>query len=81
VTTTAAVGSVVMMRAGAVTHSFDMDQRLIGLSFTTGSGTISVTAPANANLAPPGWYMIFILDSTGVPSVGSFLQIQRAPVG
>lgn len=67
--------SVVMMRAGAVTHSFNMDQRLVGLSFTPGSGAITITAPANAKLAPPGWYLLFIVDS-GVPSVGSFVQIE-----
>jgi hypothetical protein len=74
-TAAATIGSVVVMRAGAVTHSFNMDQRLVGLSFTAGSGTLTVTAPANANLAPPGWYLIFILDTNGVPSVGKFVKI------
>src|SRR6266404_1730008 len=33
----ASIGSVVLMKAGSVTHSFDMDQRYVGLAFTTGS--------------------------------------------
>jgi hypothetical protein len=55
------------------THAFDMDQRLIGLCgpspqpLCSGSGTLSLTTPPNGNIAPPGYYMLFILDSAGVP--------------
>lgn len=45
--------SVVLMRDGSSTHSFDMDQRYVGLSFTAGSGVLNVTGPPNANIAPP----------------------------
>jgi hypothetical protein len=71
----ASISSVVLIRPGAPTHSFDMDQRLVGLSFTAGSGALSVTAPPNGNIAPPGYYMLFILNSAGVPSIGSFVQL------
>ena len=71
----ASISSVVLVRPGAPTHSFDMDQRLVGLSFTTGSGTLSVTAPPNGNIAPPGYYMLFLLNSSGVPSVAKFVQL------
>ena len=40
-----------------------------------GSGKVTVPAPANANLAPPGDYMLFIVDGNGVPSIGSFIRI------
>jgi hypothetical protein len=43
----------------------------VPLAFTAGSGTLSVQTPANANLAPPGHYMLFILNTNGVPSVAS----------
>ena len=69
------VASAVFIRAGAVTHAFDMDQRLVGLSYTAGSGTLSVTAPPNSNIAPPGYYMLFLLNSYGVPSVATFMQL------
>ncbi len=72
------ISSVVLMRPGAVTHAFDMDQRLVGLSFIAGSGVLSVTAPANGNIAPPGYYMVFILNSAGVPSVASFVQLSTS---
>jgi hypothetical protein len=34
-----------------------------------------VTSPPNANYAPPGWYMLFLVNSTGVPSVASWVQV------
>jgi hypothetical protein len=69
------IASVVLVRPGAPTHAFDMDQRLVGLSYTAGLGVLNVTAPPNGNIAPPGYYMLFILNSAGVPSVASFVQV------
>jgi PKD repeat protein len=63
------------VRPGAATHAFDMDQRLVGLSYTVGSGVLNVTAPPNGNLAPPGYYMLFVLDTAGVPSVARFVRL------
>jgi hypothetical protein len=40
-----------------------------------GTGKLSVTAPSNANYAPPGWYMLVLVNSSGVPSVMPFLQL------
>ena len=69
------IQKVVLIRPGAPTHAFDMEQRLVGLSFTIGNGTLTVTSPPNANIAPPGYYMLFILNKAGVPSVAQFVQI------
>jgi hypothetical protein len=69
------ISSVVLVRPGAPTHSFDMDQRLVGMSFTKGSGTLTVTAPPTGNIAPPGYYLVFLLNSNGVPSVAAFTQL------
>lgn len=44
------------------------------MSFTAGSGALIVTTPPNGNIAPPGYYMLFILNSSGVPSVATFVQ-------
>jgi hypothetical protein len=71
----ASIKAVVLIRPGAVTHAFDMEQRLVGLAFTAGNGLLNATAPANGNLAPPGYYMVFILNSAGVPSVASFVRL------
>jgi Domain of unknown function (DUF1929)/Bacterial Ig domain len=72
----ARIGSISLIRLGSVTHAINMDQRLVPLGFTAGSGSLSVQAPANANLAPPGYYMLFILDGSGVPSVAATIRIQ-----
>jgi Domain of unknown function (DUF1929)/Glyoxal oxidase N-terminus len=69
------IKSVVLIRASAVTHAFDMDQRLVGLTFSIGTGELKATAPANGNLAPPGYYLLFILNKAGVPSVASFVRV------
>jgi hypothetical protein len=73
------ISSVVLMRPGAPTHAFDMEQRLVAMNFTAGSGVLNVTAPPNGNIAPPGYYMLFILNSSGVPSVAQFVQLTPAP--
>jgi len=73
------IKSVVLIRAGAVTHAFDMDQRLVELSFTAQAGELVATAPANGNLAPPGYYLLFILSSKGVPSEARFVQLLNKP--
>jgi len=75
----ASIASVVIMKDGAVTHAFDMDQRLVGLSFTHGSGVLNVTGPPNGNIAPPGYYMIFLLNTSHVPSVAKFVQVSKTP--
>jgi hypothetical protein len=66
---------VALIRPAATTHADDFDQRYVDLSFTIGSGTITATAPANGNQAPPGYYMLVIVNSNGVPSVMPFLQL------
>jgi hypothetical protein len=73
------ISSVVLMRNGSSTHAFDMDQRYVGLSFTAGSGVLNLTSPPNSNIAPPGYYMLFILNSSGVPSLANIVQISSAP--
>jgi Domain of unknown function (DUF1929) len=77
----ASIKSVVLIRAGSPTHAFDMEQRMVGLSFTAGKGELRATAPANGNLAPPGYYLLFIVNAEGVPSVARFVQLGRAAGG
>jgi hypothetical protein len=74
----ASISQVVLVRPGSSTHAFDMDQRLVGMSFTTSSSTLTVTAPPNANIAPPGYYMLFVVNRAGVPSVASFVGLNNS---
>jgi hypothetical protein len=69
------ISSVVLVRPGAPTHAFDMEQRLVGLTFTPGTGVLNVTGPPNGNVAPPGYYMLFLVNSAGVPSVARFIRV------
>jgi hypothetical protein len=73
------IAHVVLVRNGTVTHSFGMDQREVEMSFTAGSGALTVTAPPNGNIAPPGYYMVFMLNNSGVPSVATFVQVTPQP--
>ena len=36
---------------------------------------VDVTVPATAEIAPPGYYLLFLVTANGVPSVGEFLRI------
>ncbi|HYC32856.1 MAG TPA: galactose oxidase-like domain-containing protein [Gemmatimonadales bacterium] len=64
------------IRLGSVTHAFDFGQRANTLSFTPTATGIEITAPANANLAPPGDYQLFVLNRNGVPSAGKVIRIR-----
>ena len=55
-----------LIRLSSVTHSFNAGQRINFLPFQVTGGTLTVTAPPNANVCPPGHYMLFILDQQGV---------------
>jgi hypothetical protein len=68
------IAKVALVGLGAMTHGFNMGQRYVPLSFTAGAGALTVTSPANANLAPPGHYMLFVLDDLGVPSSAWLLR-------
>ena len=69
------IAKVSLIRFGAVTHAFNVGQHFLPLSFTAGSGSLTVTAPANSNLAPPGNYMLFIVGTNGVPSIAAVVQV------
>jgi hypothetical protein len=74
------IASVSLVRLSSVTHAFNTDQRFIPLSFSASSSTsLRVTMPANANIAPPGYYMLFILNGNGVPSVAKIVQVVNNP--
>jgi galactose oxidase len=71
----AQVTAVRWIHLGAVTHSFDQSARANTLSFTPQGDGLSVTAPSGPNSAPPGDYMLFILNRNGVPSIGRIIRV------
>jgi galactose oxidase len=70
------VDKVTLIALSAVTHAFDQNQRLLTLNFQRVAGGLRVVAPANNNAAPPGYYMLFLVDGQGVPSVAHRVQLQ-----
>lgn len=71
----ASIASVAFVRPGSVTHNFDENQRYVPLAFTPGSTHLDVDAPETPNVAPPGYYMLFLVDQNGVPSVAEFVLL------
>ena len=63
------------MRAGSVTHTNNMDQRYVGLAIVgRGADRLTVRAPRDGTYAPPGHYLLFIVDDNRVPSVASMVR-------
>jgi hypothetical protein len=69
------IASVALVRLPSVTHMLDMDQRYLPLSFTASGDRLTITAPPSADLAPAGYYMLFIINSNGVPSTAAILRV------
>jgi hypothetical protein len=63
------------IRLGSVTHGFDAGQRANSLTFTQTATAVKVTTPSSAKKAPPGYYLLFILNRNGVPSAGSMVRV------
>lgn len=72
------IARVTWVRLSSTTHSFNQNQRFNELDFSPTVGGLTVTAPANSNLSPPGHYMLFILTED-VPSVAAIIQIGVNP--
>jgi hypothetical protein len=71
------ISKVSLVRTGSVTHSFDMDQRFLDLDYVQSGDRLTVKAPRNSNVAPPGQYMLFVFDGHGVPSVAEIVQLNN----
>lgn len=74
------IRKVAMVKLGAVTHSIDQGQRYVPLQFRQAGSGLIATAPANPNEAPPGHYMLFVVDQDGVPSVSKIVQVKGPDV-
>jgi hypothetical protein len=75
---TAAAADVVsarLIRPSAATHMLNTDQRSIKLDVVAGPGSVTVTVPAAPTLAPPGPYMLFLVNRAGVPSPARWVHV------
>jgi hypothetical protein len=71
------IKSAVLIRTGAVTHFFDQNTRYVPVTMQQASGGLTLTAPANSFQAPPGYYMLFLVNNNGVPSIAPFMQLTQ----
>jgi hypothetical protein len=75
----AQIARLVLIKTGSITHSFGMDQAFIELPFTRSGNTIAATVPDSGGDVTPGFYMVFVLDTAGVPSVAKIVRMNVAP--
>ena len=73
----AAVTAVTLVRLSTVTHAFNMNQRFLRLTFSAGANQLTVTPPSVGEIAPPGHYMMFLLNAAGVPSIASIVRLSN----
>lgn len=69
---------VSMLGAVVSTHGNNMGQRTLFPNVVCAGNTCQITAPPNAHVCPPGWYMLFVIDGP-TPSVGQFIRIGKDP--
>ncbi|MES2664254.1 MAG: galactose oxidase-like domain-containing protein [Pseudomonadota bacterium] len=69
------VSKVTLIKTGATTHSTNMEQRFSQLNFTNLGGQLDIRLPANAQIASPGYYLLFLIDSQNTPSKGHILRL------
>lgn len=70
------IGSVSLIRPNSITHHTDAGHRYVKLPIVaTAAGSVDVRLPSSASVAPPGYYMLFVVDTSGVPSVAHFIRV------
>lgn len=70
------VSKVSFVKTGSATHTVDFDQRYVPLAFTSSGTALNVQMPAGPQIAPPGFYMLFVFNAAGVPSVAKVIQLR-----
>jgi len=75
----AGITRVTLVGLTTTTHAFNMGQRFSALPFSNaGGGSLLATVPVSPNLLPLGYYMLFIINGNGVPSIGRMIRILPA---
>jgi len=71
----ASVSRVTLVKTGSTSHSFNMDQRFLDLTFKASGSHVAIQAPTRAGEAPPGYYLLFVFNEAGVPSVAKIVRM------
>lgn len=75
----ATIAKIGIVGLSDTTHSVNQGQRYVPLRFNVSGTTLTVTGPPTGGVAPPGYYMLFIVDSDGVPSIAEMVQVAKGP--
>jgi hypothetical protein len=73
--TSTPIKSAELLRPAAVTHQSDPNQRFVALPISGSGDTVNVNLTSNHNIAPPGWYMLFVTNGNNVPSVAKWVHV------
>jgi cytochrome c peroxidase len=71
----ASIASVALLRSAGSTHTYDQSQRFVPLDFVASNGELQIDAPSDAFAAAPGYFMLFLVNDAGVPSVAPFVRL------
>jgi len=69
------IEKIAIIRCSSVTHTNNMDQRYVGLSITDVTNTLKVHGPNDSTFAPPGYYMLFLVNHDGIPSTAKIIKL------
>ena len=72
------IGAVNLIRVGFSTHSFNPEQRLIHVPFSQSGQTVTGKVKPAPEKIPPGYYMLFVLNTAGVPAVAKIVAVPQA---
>ncbi len=76
----ATIGRVSLIKTTSASHSFNFEQRFVELTFQQSGNRLVAQAPTRATDSPPGFYLLFVLNSAGTPSVAKIVRVPVAPV-
>jgi hypothetical protein len=64
-----------LIRPASVAQSADPNQRFVALPLTVSGNRIGLKVTSDPDIAPPGWYMLFVVNANGVPSVARWIHV------
>jgi galactose oxidase len=73
------IGNASLVGLSSVTHSFNTGQRINFLTMSVAENYVTLTAPPNANVCPPGFHLLFLLSKDGVPALGRMIRVTGQP--
>lgn len=71
----ASISKVAITALGSLTHAQNWNERYVPLAFSSAGGSLNVTIPSSPSVVPPGYYLLWIVNNSGIPSVAPFLRV------